>query len=241
MPGQIIHKFGRNPAVGTSFAPVSFGGIYQTPQVSGATTLRVKAGGNADDTAAGDGAREITLQGIDETGALATETLATAGESASSATTTTFIRLFRVHVSASGSYATASSGSHTASITIENGGGGTDWATIDATGFARAQSEIGVYTIPSGMTGHIFQAEGFTDSTKTTNALFFQRQNILETAAPFTAMRLLFEEFGEGGAFTFRPIRPIQIQGPTDIGFLAKVDAGTAQVDVDFEIELTPS
>lgn len=30
---DIVHKFGRNSAVGTSFVPVCIGGVYQTPQV----------------------------------------------------------------------------------------------------------------------------------------------------------------------------------------------------------------
>jgi hypothetical protein len=78
---SIIHKFGHNTAIPTTYTPVTSIGSYPTPQVSGATTLRIKAGGDANDTAAGTGAREITLIGVDETGAEVTETLATAGAS----------------------------------------------------------------------------------------------------------------------------------------------------------------
>ena len=61
VPGaSVVHKFGRNAAV-TTMAPIAFGGVYQTPQPASATTLRVKAG-NTNDTAAGSGAREITIQ-----------------------------------------------------------------------------------------------------------------------------------------------------------------------------------
>ena len=49
---EIENKFGDNTAVGTSYVPITGNGIYRTPQVSGATTLRVKAGGDANDTAA---------------------------------------------------------------------------------------------------------------------------------------------------------------------------------------------
>ena len=52
---SIIHKFGKNISTNTSFTPVSIGGIYQTPQAGSATTLRIKSGGNANDTAAGSG------------------------------------------------------------------------------------------------------------------------------------------------------------------------------------------
>ena len=53
---SVVKKFGRNPAVGTSFVPVTQGSVYQTPQSGSATTLRIKAGGSANDTAAGSGA-----------------------------------------------------------------------------------------------------------------------------------------------------------------------------------------
>ena len=166
---SMVHKFGHNTAIGTAFETVSVGGIYQTPQSTSATTLRIKSGGNANDTAAGSGAREVTLVGIDETGAEVSETLATAGASASSATTTTFMRLYRSFVSGSGTYANSSTGSHSADIVIENSAGGTDWATIVVNGFAKSQSEIGAYTIPVGYTGYLLGGFGFVDSTKVTD------------------------------------------------------------------------
>ena len=115
---SIIHKFGQSDAIGTSFVPVARGSIYHTVQVGSATTLRVKAG-NTNDTAAGSGAQKVMLEGIDETGAIATEELTTAGTSASTASTTTFIRLYRMYVSESGTYATSAAGSHAADIVIE--------------------------------------------------------------------------------------------------------------------------
>ena len=46
---EFLDKFSRNSTVGTSFEPLCEGGVYQTPQVSGATPLRIAAGGNAAD------------------------------------------------------------------------------------------------------------------------------------------------------------------------------------------------
>jgi hypothetical protein len=200
--------------------------------------LRVKAGGNLNDTAAGSGAREITLEGLDETGSLVTETLATAGTSASSPTTATFIRLFRAYVSKSGTYTTATTGSHSDDIVIENSGGGTDWATISSTDFPRSQTEIGLYSIPVGWTGYLVSGFGFTDSTKVTEILFFKREGIMNTAPPYEAMRIVFEERVEGGEFTIEIKAPILLGSGCDVGFLAKVNAQTAEVDVDFEILL---
>lgn len=233
-----IHKFGRNPAVGTSFVPISVIADYPTPQPASATTLRVKAGGDANDTAAGSGAREVTIIGLDETGAEVTEAVATAGASASSATTATYMRMYRAYVSASGTYATASAGSHAATIDIENGAGGTDWGTLTATDFARSQTQIGAYSVPLGTTAYLVNISVQADSTKSVDMLLFKRENILETAAPYTAMRLLGQFPGISGELHLPYRIPLQIPALTDVGFLGKVTAGTADVSVDMHFVL---
>jgi hypothetical protein len=148
------------------------------------------------------------------------------------------MRVFRAYVSQSGSYATATQGSHEQPIVVESSALG-DMCTIDgsAGSFPRGQSEIGVYTIPAGHKGYILEGEVFTDTSKITNLLLFQREGITETAAPYSAMRVVLEERLEGGESTLpfqAPVGPFQ--GPCDIGWMAKVNTGTAEVDVDFEI-----
>lgn len=235
-----VKKFGRNPSVGTSFVPVTLGGLYNTPQSSAATTLRVKAGGNANDTAAGSGARSVTLVGLDENFLEVTETIATAGASASSATSATFTRLYRAYVASSGTYATAIAGSHSGNIVIENGAGGTDWATIDATTFPKSQTEIGAFSVPTGATGYVKLRNVSVDSGKTIDLVFFSRSNIDETAAPYSAIRAQSVVSGVAGGSievfgnTDIPFGPYV--GPTDIGFMAKVSTGTASVSVEFEV-----
>ena len=234
---SVVHKFGRNDAVGTSYEPVSVGGIYRTPQVSGATALRVKAG-NANDASDGSGARTIFLEGIDENGDLASETISTNGESAGTASTTTFIRLFRAYVATTGTYATASAGSHAASIVIENSAGTEDWLTIDVTGYPRSQSEIAAYTVPNGKEAYIKNIFLYVESTKPTDILFYRRQNILDTSVPYQAARLVYEAIGVDGPIALARDMPI---GPfpanTDIGFLAQA-ANSAEVSVNFDILL---
>ena len=235
---SVVHKFGRNSAVGTTYGPICSGGLLRTPQVGAATALRVKAG-NAADTANGAGARSVTVQGIDQNGNAVTETLATAGASASAATSATFIRLLRVFVAGSGTYATVTAGSHVGSITIENAAGTEDWALIDVTGAPRAQSQIGFYTVPLGYQAFIDNIYMTAESTKLISLQLYTRSGILETAAPYSARRLQSEFVGLEGSFAQRFDAP---KGPypelTDIGFLAKVSATTADVSIDFEIVL---
>lgn len=235
---SVIHKFGRNIAVGTTFAAVSIGGIYRMPQVAGATTLRIKAGDVAD-TAAGSGAQSVTLEGLDATGAFIAETLATAGTSASSSTSNSFLRLTRAFVLSSGTYSLDGTGSHADDIVIENTAGTETWATIDATDFPRSQTEIGLYTVPLGKTAYIQSIHYAVDTTKTTSLLIMQREHILETSTPYEAMRqlLVLSGVAASGVHEYRmPLGPFQEL--TDINVKARVSATTSEISVSFEILL---
>ena len=236
---RIVHKFGHNESVGTTVEPICYGGVYPTPQVSGATTLRIKAGGDATDTAAGDGAREITLVGLDANGDEVTETLATNGASASSATTTAFLRLYRVYVSASGTYASSTAGSHTADITIEDSGGSADWATIEASNFPHGQSEIGAYSVPNGYRAFISHITIFIESAKPATIYLFQRPNILETSVPYSAMRVVYSIEGAAGQLSVPLDYPLgPFDAGTDIGFMGNVAMNSTQISVNFELLL---
>jgi len=236
---SVVQIFGRNDSVGTTFVPIALGGVYQMPQVSGATTLRIKSGGDANDDAAGTGAREITVVVLDETGAQITETIATAGASASSATTVTALRLLEAFVSKSGTYATGSAGSHADDIVIENGAGGTDWATIGNTDFSRSDAAIGLYTVPLGKTGFVHAFATTVDSTKSASILVITRENILETSAPFSPMKTILEFGGVTGqdSESFK-VPSIKVPALTDIGLLGMIASGTTEIDVSFRILL---
>ena len=233
----VVHKFGR-ANVSTTFVPVAWGLKYQTPQVAAATKLRVKLGDVKDD-AGGDGARAIVIQGIDDVGDLVSETILTAGTSAGANSVNDYIRIFRAYVSESGTYTSSTAGAHEADIIIENAAGSADWLTIDSTDFPRGQSEIACYTIPNGYTAYISYIKVATESTKPTTVVMFKRENILETAAPYSAGRMVIELGGLDGVTTFQPDIPY---GPypagTDLVWMGKVTSGTSLVDIDFEILL---
>lgn len=236
---ETVHKFGF-ASVGTTYVPVAAGGIYRMPQVAGATALRIKAGGDANDTAAGTGAREVTIMGLDETGAEVEEAVATAGASASAATTATFIRVYRAYVSESGTYADATTGSHVGDITIEDSAGTEDWLTIRTASIERGQSQVGCYSIPLGFTAWIVGAQIHVDSNKALDIISFRRDNILESAAPYSALRITKELVGVTGPDS----TPFQIPaGPypelTDFGIMAKVASGSGDISVDFELVLS--
>lgn len=110
-------KFGFNAAVGTGAEGVhSLGGPILFPQ--SAQTVRIKAGGDAADTADGLGARSVTVVGIDDSLNLVEEVLVTAGASASTATAALFWRVFRAFVTDVGAYGVGNTGA----IVVENTG-----------------------------------------------------------------------------------------------------------------------
>lgn len=234
-----VHKFGRNAAVGTSYVPICLGGIYRMPKASAGTALRIKAGGNAADDAAGLGAQAVTLQGLSITGALQTSVLATAGASASADTAETYMRLFRGWVSASGAYYDIGVNSHEAAITIEKAAGSEDWMTIDATDHKKAQSQIGAYSVPLGKTALLKNILVTAETSKVLDVIIGCREGILDVAAPYEAFRTVKEYNGLDaslGVMLDPPIGPLAAL--TDVLALAKVSTGTAKVTVDMVFEV---
>lgn len=230
-----LHKFGSNGLIGTAIVPVCTSGFYRTPTT--AVSLEIVSD-DANDTSAGTGAREVTIQGLDADGNEQTQTVETNGTSAVTINGT-WLRVFRMWVSASGSYANQTTPSQLGTITIQESGGGDVWSTIeDLTGFGLGQSQIGVYTIPKGKRGYLLSVNYSVDTNKTVNIYQFKRGGILTTSAPFDTMRLQSVYEGITGNGQFTHITPESYDELTDIGFMAKTGTGTASVSVEFEMLL---
>jgi len=235
---HVHHQFGRNVAVGTSYAPVSDLGIYRTPQAGAATPLRVKAGGNAADTASGAGARSVKLYGLSATGDEITEVVATAGASASASTTQSFIRLYLAEVYESGTYATQAAGSHIGNITIENAAGTEDWAQIQLNGFPSGTTGIGTISIPRNHVALVtsIQISPEAGGTKTTDVIILKREGILQVAAPYRPIAKVQEFIGMQTPVEISFDMPLRFPELTDIGVMAKCSSGTRAVSVDMEV-----
>lgn len=231
---RAVRQYGRNAAVSSTFVPVSRGGVYRTPQVGSQQALRVRAGGNANDTAGGSGAREITLYGLDVNGEPITDTIATAGASASGFSTKQFLRLTDAAVTKSGTYATQTALSHAGTISIEDSAGNL-WSRIQDTDIPRGTAEIGAYTVPNNRSLYISHIRLQSDEANKTNLVMFKRSGILQTAAPYDGMQLILEFPSLSGIemLTYDP--PIRIEQLSDVGFLAKSDSGTISVSVGFD------
>jgi len=230
---ETTFKFGHNDSIGQTYAVVSEGGLCRLPLPANATTLRIKAGGDAADDAAGAGARSILLQGIDETGADIQEVLVTNGVDASLSTVQTFMRLYRSLVIETGTYATDFlTGGQAATITIENTAGTADWMMIRYNGFADCQSQSNCFSVGTGKRAYLSAINIFVDSVKSVDFLLVFRANFMNVSA-FQPVRVGSELNGVSGAFNFAFPEPPRFYEHTDIALVAKVTAGSAAVSAN--------
>lgn len=233
----VVHKFGMNPNVSATFVPICSSGFYRTPTNN--TALEIVSS-STDDTSAGTGARQITYEGVAISGSdlvVVTNTVTLNGTSAVNLPDSLF-RLYRWHVSQSGTYASQTSGSHAGTLTIREQGGGSIWSTITTTGFARSQSQIGAYTVPTGCTAYVNRISFSVELDKSADILMFKRNNVLNTTAPFDAMRLVTEMNSASGASSFDLQTPIKIEQETDFGFLGRFKSNTGTMTIDFDFIL---
>lgn len=229
---EIIHKFGHNPSLNS--ATVWEGVHLQSTTynfLTAATTVRVKAGGDAADDAAGLGAQSITIEGLGSSLTAISEDLATAGASASSATSASFWRVNRIFVSdlKAGTYG----GANTASIVLENSAGGTDLISI-FTGYG--QSQHALYSVPTGKTAYFLSSHVTIDTNKSADFRVMTREALNDFSTPFAPTRIRLYWIGLTEIFNFDPSSPgFKVTGPADVYFEAR-GASTPEVSVDFEL-----
>ena len=226
-----VRKFGRNEEIGTVEETVwTGGGLWPFPE--SASAVRIEAGGHADDTAAGDGARSITIVGLDENWNQVTETIATNGVLASDPTTATFIRVYRAYVEDVGTYGAAS----TADIRIEST---TALVTCMIIAAGLGQTQMAVYAIPAGYTGYLIEVFVKVESTKAVSFTMFHRHNGNIIAAPMKARRMVvaWSNVDDQVVHNYKH-SGITFDEYTDIWINGKSNGGTASATVEFELHL---
>lgn len=220
-----VDKFGRNTAVGNSaFEIISASGVLNFLEL--AATVRIKAGGDAADTAAGVGAREVTVQGIAVVGGnlrIATEAIATAGASASAATTLTWWRIWRAWVSSAGAYG----GKNTAAITIEDTDGPDDQIVIP---LDSGQTATSLFSTPDDRQLLIEQFILSIDTTQSAELRLCVRENFNDVTVPFSPTRIK-RTFGAFAGMENHPnSSPIVIPPLSDVWIEGKAAAASALI-----------
>lgn len=221
-----LRKFGKR-TVGTTYEDIWEGTANTVPTKTTALAVRIRSGGNAADDASGAGAQEIEVQGVDENWDFASETITTAGAAQSSATTTTFLRIYRAFVTKVGT----SGSNNTGTIIIEYTDG------VEATNIqaGNGQTLHTHFTVSDNqvlfVTGIIVTAA----ATKVASVRLFKRENLDDTVTPFTnSQRLQLELTGFTDEVNYSFPIPIKVTGPADIWMRGLVSTGTGSMTAEF-------
>ena len=225
-----IHKFGRNPNVGNAPETVwMHGGVYEYLDVGAASTLYAYSA-NSEDSAAGDGARTITILGLDNNFNEIEETVTVSG----APTTLEFLRVYRAYVATAGSTTT-----NEGNVLISTGSGGTGTVLADigtiGTGstFGLGQTQLALYTIPAGKRGYLTTWNvGLAPMNNKATVLLKSRE--LDGDAPFRTKDIVGLV---GGYHTQNYSIPLCFPAKTDIEVLASGDTSSI-VSSSFDIIL---
>lgn len=232
-------KFGYNSTVAstafeTVWAGAALGGTLNYVFPQSAETVRIKAGGNINDTSGGTGARSVTVYGLDNNWNEVEETIVTNGASASDATTTFFFRVNRVEVTTSGTYG----GSNLGIIKVEQTTSLIEMAYIDI-GIGVTQQTV--YTVPANKTMFISKIKASVGDENSADIRLFHIDYVDDITAPFTSVKRYewgLEDYR--GASTFRFDSYLKFKEKNDIIVDSKriTGPGTARVSVDLDFIL---
>lgn len=171
------------------------------------------------------------VQGLDSDWNPTSTTLTLAGTSASTASTQTFIRVFRAWVATTGTY----TGANTGDVVIESPVTGDTLAFIEADA---GQTQLSMFSIKAGYTAYIEHAEVYVEGKNNADVFFFQRQNADTVSAPFSAKRILSIWDGvDGGATTSFNSR-VQIPAKSDLWFTVTTGSGSKAVVTKYDLVL---
>ena len=224
-----IHKFGRNVAAGTSEEQIQFGGGTLVPLTAAVNIEAISD--DANDTAAGSNARTIRIWGVDGNFNAITEDITLAGLSASTATTQTFLRVYRGRVLTTGTYNTKNVGN----IFIRVSGAGAIQATIVAD---TSVTETTHYTIANGYTGYLVRVAIEVDSSKSARIIMHSRGNTNLTTAPFDPVAHVHTWDGVKGGLPLDLKEPHIFAAKTDIWFTSIAGAVSTPLEADYDLIL---
>lgn len=146
-----VTVFGFNPDVDTTEVTVwPYTGVVTTPTVA----LRMKvSSSNANDTAAGTGARTVVIQGLDENYNQVSETVTLSGQT-EVLTQNSYLRINYMYVASAGSTKSAAGDIYIGTGTVTSGVPATVYNLIK---FNYNNTITGHYTVPAGYTAYLSQ------------------------------------------------------------------------------------
>jgi hypothetical protein len=220
---------GYNTSVGTTYETIwSESTVYSYPASASVMTI---SSSSASDTAAGTGARTITIYGLDGSYNQINETVSLNGQTGVS-TTNSYLRVLHLFVNTAGSGGAAAGTIYAGTGTVTTGKPANVYGVYTADGGATAC----IYTVPAGYTGYIFD--------------FLCSSGVSAVANAFSSIGLYGRPYGgvfdntiqgrcaNGGAFTIPLNYPIAFSEKSDIEVRALSSTAGANVTANFSILL---
>lgn len=235
---SIVHKFGAASSIGTALKPVTTSQTYKTPTTATALELvSDSTDDNGSSSPLGSGALTVRVFGLQTWAGETTEDITLNGTTAV-ALSNTWLRIYRMKVITSGTYANDSAPSHNSTISLQETGGGAVWGQMDAqSSFGLGQSEIAAYSVPTGKLAYILGAHIFVESSKAANVLLYVRDGADTVVTPYSVMQSKLILRSVNDSVHFAPAAPMgAFVGPCDLGWMAASTLGTTSVSVDFEL-----
>jgi hypothetical protein len=224
-----IFVSGYNTSVGTSYETIwSESTVYSYPASASVMTI---SSSSASDTAAGTGARTVTIYGLDGSYNQINETVSLNGQTAVS-TTNSYLRVFHLTVNTAGSGGAAAGTIYAGTGSLTTGKPANVYAAYTADGGATAC----VYTIPAGYTGYVFD--------------FLCSSGVSAVANAYSSIGLYGRPYGgvfdntiqgrcaNGGAFAIPLNYPIYFSEKSDIEVRALSSTAGANITANFSILL---
>ena len=229
-----IFKFGRNGAVSNTGDGIwSSGGAFTWHTT--ASTLDVTSD-DATDTLLGNGARSITIQGLDINFDEIEETINLNGLGTVT-TAASFLRVNRAYINEVGVYANSNAGT----ISISRNSDSDMMAEIGLTdlGEGFGTTQIAKFTVPKGYSASVLYANVTVFSTKQVTLTMNARNNnaVVTSASYPSAIPGYFD--GLSGSNLISMKSSLEFNEFTDIWWDGWTSTGTAEVSVYFEIILT--
>lgn len=193
--------------------------------ITTATALEVLSS-SANDTAAGTGARTVTITGLDNSYNVISETISLNGVAAVQSTKTYF-RLSRAFVSSTGT----NNGTNLGTITIRITGGGATQGVLPI-GFGRMPKSH--HTVPIGKKYAIRDITVISESTKPTEFRVYIRDSTIRIA-PFGTKQVGLVYAGIVGAFEEHLTHEVVLGTGTDIWMTATPSASNTKVSCSIQ------
>ena len=227
-----VEKFGSNLSVEGSLETIwHYGGIYQYLTTATSVYCDTVVGDDGDDNDTGDGARTVTIKGLDASYHEIEETVTVGG----APTTAEFLRINRAYVATAGVITT-----NTKPLLISTGANGTGTVLADIATHGGGNSEegfgqtfLGLYTIPAGKTGYLTQWTMGASGTSSVNSYFRYR--------PFingNVFRTIDNMYFVNGHFSKNYSVPIKLLEKSDVEVQAYNSATGVDVSTSFNIIL---